>query len=246
MKCLYPIYTKKGNVVPCGKCAPCLLNQAQEWTLRLSAENQRHNAYFVTLTYDDVHLPINGVDKHGVQCFLKRLRHELPFKYYLISEYGPHTHRPHYHAIFYADVDNDTLYDCILRNWKQGNIKVDDVNGNRINYVSSYHVTKGICPRDKTENFRLASKGLGSCFLTKNRIKFFIDNTVNTTKYLGFRMALPRYYKEKVIYTDNQKEYFKSVANAYYDSTRSYLEIRRLKQWEKNVFRKKFEKKNKI
>ena len=82
------------------------------------------SAYFVTLTYDDLHLPINhycdmetgeigstaSLVKRDLQLFMKRLRKAHCAKYgddallrfFAAGEYGSQTHRPHYHAIIYG------------------------------------------------------------------------------------------------------------------------------------------------
>lgn len=60
---------------------------------------------FLTLTYDDAHLPISGtLIPKDLQDFLKRFRKAiLPLKirYFGVGEYGDESQRPHYHlAVF--------------------------------------------------------------------------------------------------------------------------------------------------
>ena len=44
--------------VPCGQCKNCRINQARIWTNRILMEQCCHDySCFVTLTYDDEHLP---------------------------------------------------------------------------------------------------------------------------------------------------------------------------------------------
>lgn len=45
--------------IPCGKCWACQLNYSAEWATRIMLEAQKydHN-YFVTLTYDEEHVPV--------------------------------------------------------------------------------------------------------------------------------------------------------------------------------------------
>ena len=196
MKCFFPITSKNGDLVPCGKCGACISNRVNDWKFRLRVQQEVSPSFFVTLTYDDEHLPPYGVDKEEVQRFFKRLRHVLPpFKYYLISEYGPHTFRPHYHFIIYLDSDWDMVHDTICSTWNNGNIKVAELNDQRITYVSNYHVTKGFNPLEKNENFVLQSKGLGANYLKSHRVKHFLENDLNTTTYLGYRISLPRIIK---------------------------------------------------
>lgn len=62
VKCLSPVQVKtsKGvTLVPCGHCAACESRQKSDLQLRIQIEAQKHkHSYFITLTYDDAHLPI--------------------------------------------------------------------------------------------------------------------------------------------------------------------------------------------
>lgn len=60
---------------------------------------------FITLTYDDQHLPAHGdlVYPH-FQSFMRKLRREYPnrnIRFYMCGEYGSINKRPHYHAILF-------------------------------------------------------------------------------------------------------------------------------------------------
>ena len=112
--------------IACGKCIGCRLERSKEWASRCVHESRLWDSnYFLTLTYDDAHLPKNLslVPKH-LQDFWKRLRKwvfsptglgRVPEKeliegkncvvngirYYAAGEYGDSTARPHYHAIVF-------------------------------------------------------------------------------------------------------------------------------------------------
>lgn len=110
------------NIVslPCGKCIGCRLDYSRQWADRLMLELQYHDsAYFVTLTYNDDHVPRSyyadeetgeayesmTLSKRDVQLFFKRLRKAFPndkIRYFCSGEYGPTTFRPHYHAIIFG------------------------------------------------------------------------------------------------------------------------------------------------
>lgn len=119
-------------LVPCGKCAACKLNYSAEWATRIMlevAEND-HN-YFVTLTYDDDHVPVSEsgaltLDPKEIQLFIKRLRKHLEktgqkLRYFLAGEYGENTQRPHYHLILInCHLDTNLFYDThIDPNYKE-------------------------------------------------------------------------------------------------------------------------------
>lgn len=86
--------------------------------LELSVQKK---AIFVTLTYNDDHLPkveddagvVYGAElcKRDLQLFMKRLRRRydghdgrdpIKIRFYASGEYGETFHRPHYHAIIYG------------------------------------------------------------------------------------------------------------------------------------------------
>lgn len=66
---------------------------------------------FLTLTYDDEHLPANGsLDKRAFPEFVAKLRRWLrrnapsrKVRYYHVGEYGGETRRPHYHAVLFGE-----------------------------------------------------------------------------------------------------------------------------------------------
>lgn len=106
--------------IPCGQCIGCRLQYSRDWANRCMLELQYHSSsYFVTLTYNDKHLPRRSyVDpetgevltsyslfKKDFQNFMKRLRKALPdqdLRYFMAGEYGGKTYRPHYHAILFG------------------------------------------------------------------------------------------------------------------------------------------------
>lgn len=93
--------------VPCGKCIGCRIDRSKEWALRMVLEAKCHEENsFITLTYDDEHLPKNGsLDFDELQRFFKRLRKKIGFekiRYYAVGEYGKKLSRPHFHAIIFG------------------------------------------------------------------------------------------------------------------------------------------------
>lgn len=110
--------------LPCGRCVGCLVDRTRQWAVRLVTESQMHeDNCFVTLTYDDEHLPEYGyLDVKDFQLFIKRLRKKFSvlipqgprrrgirrkriyprFKYFHAGEYGGRLGRPHYHVLFFG------------------------------------------------------------------------------------------------------------------------------------------------
>ncbi len=93
--------------VACGQCFGCRLERSRIWAARCMHEASLYeDNCFITLTYDDVHLPYGGtLVKHHFVDFIKRLRGRvfpLKFRYYMCGEYGDENGRPHYHAILFG------------------------------------------------------------------------------------------------------------------------------------------------
>lgn len=114
--------------IPCGKCRGCRAQKARAWADRMVLElDHSKKAVFLTLTYDNDHVPcrydqstgqaVLTLNKRDLQLFFKRLRKRYALleevngekvvipreiRYYACGEYGSNTHRPHYHVILYG------------------------------------------------------------------------------------------------------------------------------------------------
>ena len=50
-------------LIPCGNCAGCRIDKSRTWADRMCLEyDHTKKACFVTMTYDDDHLPYNALD----------------------------------------------------------------------------------------------------------------------------------------------------------------------------------------
>jgi len=217
MQCFSPITlrTDEGfKTVPCGKCAACLSNKRSWWIFRLRMELRYSiSAYFVTLTYDEDHLPEKGVNVQDIQLFLKRLRHNSKEKirYFLVSEYGTNTKRPHYHAIiFNLDADKVFASEKILSAWQNGNVMLGTVTPESIAYVCKYVINPKLdVPEGKNSTFALMSRrpGIGYKYL-EDATKWHIDGQrFYTMSEDGIRGSLPRYYAEKIFDVETRKRH---------------------------------------
>lgn len=69
---------------------------------------------FLTLTYDEEHLPIDGsLVPHHFQDFIKRLRERCKpqrIRYFHCGEYGDEYQRPHYHAALFGYQPTDEVH----------------------------------------------------------------------------------------------------------------------------------------
>lgn len=155
--------SKNYIVIPCGKCLACRINQANDWATRCYLESKKYtDNCFLTLTYDEEHVPknasgINSVKKRDVQTFLKLLRYYVwknysrRIKFFCISEYGPTTFRPHYHIIIFNFMPDDLKFyknsktgvpmynsDLLHKVWNKGFVVVQYLNYANACYCARY------------------------------------------------------------------------------------------------------------
>jgi hypothetical protein len=160
------IVFKRSNIageameVACGQCLGCRLDRSRMWAMRIVHEAQLYEQNsFITLTYDDEHLPYGGtlVKKH-FQDFMKRLRkHIYPRKvrYYHCGEYGDQLKRPHYHAclfnvdfsedkVLFSERDGNLLYtsETLQVLWPYGFSTVGDLTFESAAYCARYVLKK--------------------------------------------------------------------------------------------------------
>jgi hypothetical protein len=124
-------YTDREVKIPCGQCIGCRLERSRQWAIRCVHEASLHDDNcFVTLTYDNAHLPKDqGLVKDEFPRFIRRLRKQHPgtkIRYFHCGEYGSACRncgeqernckcgsylegpgRPHYHAILFGYDFND-------------------------------------------------------------------------------------------------------------------------------------------
>ena len=148
--------------VPCGQCIGCRLERSRQWAMRCVHESQLHEASaFVTLTYDDEFLPLNGSLQRppvDFQKFMKRVRkwwEPRRVRFFHCGEYGKSFGRPHYHALLFGcafddqvlfshSVSGEPLY-CsaqLSALWGAGFCTVGAVTFESAAYVARYVVKK--------------------------------------------------------------------------------------------------------
>lgn len=200
--------------VPCGRCPLCKKRRVNQWVFRLLQEEKRStSAYFVTLTYDTTHVPIsdNGfmtLKKKDFQDYMKRLRKlcsGYTLKYYMSGEYGTTNSRPHYHAIIFNVPDKQYFVDAwSLGGSQYGGVHIGSVTTDSIAYCLKYIDKSNFrfahSRDDRLAEFSLMSKGLGSNYLSPEVIDYHRSHfgVLFVTKLFGHRVAMPRYYRNKI------------------------------------------------
>lgn len=195
----------KWHVVPCGKCDDCKRRYQNDWSIRLSNECLNwSNVWFITLTYKPSAIPTtvdpltgqmcHSVNKRHIQNWLKRFRirylreygEVVHLKYFLTSEYGPSTLRPHYHMLLFGLERYDVKDLCNEWNRLYGFTYVKKVkHSNSDSFAVSRYVAK-YCAKGTFENplvaqklvkptFHLISKGIGLNYVIRNK-QFHLQN----------------------------------------------------------------------
>jgi len=121
-------------------------------------ESQLHQfSSFVTLTYDDTHIPYGGVLHYRhYQLFMRKLRKRLPsVRFFMCGEYGEQLARPHYHAALFGAAFEDRypwrksaagfqLYrsPSLESLWDFGGAEIGDLSFESAAYVARYCLKK--------------------------------------------------------------------------------------------------------
>lgn len=193
-------------VVPCSKCFFCLQSKRAAWSFRIEQEHKRSNtAYFLTLTYEDGHLPINEVGeetlrKTDYQAFMKRLRRcvePVKLRYYSVGEYGDLFDRPHYHSIMFNLPQ--PVVGSLDQAWQKGYVHVGSVSRASIHYVTGYVINRFDVRSGREPPFSVMSRrpGIGYDYVEKYK-EWHRSDFKNYAQSGPNKHALPRYYREKL------------------------------------------------
>lgn len=202
--------------IACGQCVGCRLERSRQWAVRCVHENKMHDvSWFVTLTYDDDHLPQGGtLVKRDLQLFMKRLRkaRNEKIRFYACGEYGDRTQRPHYHLLLFGvDFPDRRLrkrsasgydyYDSaeLRKLWPAGQNIVGAVTFESAAYVARYvmkKITGDVAEwhySGREPEFQLMSRrpGIGYPWLVKYGSETYRDDSCIIR---GKEVKPPRYY----------------------------------------------------
>lgn len=231
--------------VPCGECVECRRKLQNDWKFRLNAEfltlkKLGWHIAFMTLTYREDTLPhipkvlfkdegqyrsIPCFSKDDVTKWITSIRHyckyhykfvkENAIRYFVASEYGEHTHRPHYHAILAwpPSVSYEVMHAICSDYWNHGfmfprrpegdvGMLPFQIVGNMskaMNYVSKY-VCKDLTFKDQIngldldtskklykniQSFHLQSKSIGFSYVKNLTDQEKLNVYMNGTSFQG-------------------------------------------------------------
>ena len=217
--------------VQCNNCPECRKQRQNDWLVRSFFEMTRNDyksMFFVTLDFDDEHLPYyNGYpcfDSECIKAFFKRLRYYVPqFRYLYSTDYGGLLHRPHYHLMFLFKkyVKWSDFFDAVRYCWIYGRYSRIDLlsSGSSIwdccSYVCKYTTKdlsfaslpderlwpnryRSVCRASTHFGYSALEEGLITFDMLKDNKPVFLPIGKNGT-LIPFQ--IPRYY-EKLICED--------------------------------------------
>ena len=136
--------------IPCGHCINCRKNHSRDFAIRAVCESMYHKENcFLTLTYDDDHLPHSVNDmKDDFNYFIKDLRNlGYKIRYYGCGEFGETSNRPHLHIVIFGYYPEDAIpdrfgryfkSDFLSKIWSKGFVSVGNVEFGSCFYTAGY------------------------------------------------------------------------------------------------------------
>lgn len=167
-----------GLDVPCGRCIGCRLERSRQWAVRCVHEAKFHtDNCFITLTYDDAHLPVNNsLEYKDFQLFMRRLRKRFgKVRFFMAGEYGELFDRPHFHAIlfgidfpdrkFFTSSGEFDVYtsEILSELWPKGYSSVADFSFETAAYVARY-CTKKVTGDLASSHYAVVNTDTGELF----------------------------------------------------------------------------------
>ena len=207
--------------VKCGCCIECRKEKQREWRVRLEEELRTNFGYFTTLTISpDGIKEIESITKlkweenpneiatKAMRLFLERVRKDTgkSIKHWCVTELGEEKDRIHLHGIIFGQKSAA----LIRKHWKYGFVFIGGYcNSRSVNYMTKYMLKVDI-KHPEFKQIVLASKGIGAGYL--NRLDYLWQKqnykNINVATYTfrnGTKMAMPKYYKNK-IFTEKERE----------------------------------------
>lgn len=236
--------------LPCGKCPECMKDYYTQWATRGSRElAQWDSSVFVTLTYDDEHLPGDqSLKKSDIQKFIKKLKKyfnstkDNPIRQTYCGEYGEQTRRPHYHAVLfncdfpdkeyhYTSDQGHTVYTSKLLSklWGKGHSEFGYAQPSSIAYLYKY-ILKKKSRKEKEQPLVIERDGITyeveHEFIESSRnpgIGAALRGSQSLLKGFltldGVRKKLPKYYLEWL--RQNDTNAYEIIKNSRFDFAQS-------------------------
>lgn len=205
----------------CGCCIECRKEKQREWRVRLEEELRLNFGYFTTLTISPEGIKEieektglkweenpNEIATKGLRLFLERARKETgkSIKHWCVTELGEKKDRIHLHGIFFGQKSAE----LIRKHWKYGFVFIGGYcNSRSVNYMTKY-MLKVDTKHPEFKQIVLASAGIGAGYMDRLDYLWQKQNykNINVATYTfrnGTKMAMPKYYKNK-IFSEKERE----------------------------------------
>lgn len=205
----------------CGCCIECRKEKQREWRVRLEEELRSNFGYFTTLTISPEGIKEieektslkweenpNEIATKALRLFLERVRKETKksIKHWCVTELGEEKDRVHLHGIFFGQRSAE----LIRKHWKYGFVFIGVYCSSRsVNYMTKYMLKVDI-KHPEFKQIVLASPGIGAGYTDRLDYLWQKQNykNINVATYTfrnGTKMAMPKYYKNK-IFTEKERE----------------------------------------
>lgn len=205
----------------CGCCIECRKEKQREWRVRLEEELRSNFGYFTTLTISPEGIKEieeksglkweenpNEIATKGLRLFLERVRKDIgkSIKHWCVTELGEKKDRIHLHGIFFGQKSAE----LIRKHWKYGFVFIGGYcNSRSVNYMTKYMLKVDI-KHPEFKQIVLASAGIGAGYMDRLDYLWQKQNykNINVATYTfrnGTKMAMPKYYKNK-IFTEKERE----------------------------------------
>lgn len=207
--------------IKCGCCIECRKEKQREWRVRLEEELRSNYGYFITLTISPEGIKDleektglnwkenpNEIASKGLRLFLERVRKDTgkSMRHWCVTELGEDKDRIHLHGIFFGQRSAE----LIKKHWKYGFIFIGQYcNSRSVNYMTKYMLKVDI-KHPEFKQIVLASAGIGAGYMDRPDYLWQKQNykNINVATYTfrnGTKMAMPKYYKNK-IFTEKERE----------------------------------------
>lgn len=185
---MIPVYI----AVPCNHCIICRDKKAIDWATRCTIESNYHVncPWWITLTYNDIFCPEDGLNKRHLQLFLKRLRErvsrvvceDIRLRFVAVGEYGGNTARPHYHM---------ELFGMPIVSAKEVLALIENAWSTRISYKRFISILSKYGDRAKDFTFIREDKNGKPLYYLRNGFAYVKPAHDNTPLYLAKYMFKP-------------------------------------------------------
>lgn len=200
--------------IKCGYCIECRKQKQREWRVRLEEELRSNYGYFITLTISpdgikDLEQKTglkwkenpNEIATKGLRLFLERVRKDTgkSMRHWCVTELGEENDRIHLHGIFFGQ----KAVEMIKKHWRYGFSFIGNYcNSKSVNYMTKYMLKVDV-KHPEFKQIVLASPGIGDGYFDRLDWQWQKQNYKNIevptyTFRNGTKMAMPKYYKDKV------------------------------------------------